>query len=210
MTNKDSINSKQRILEAAEQIFAEAGFDGARVDDIASKAGVNKALIYYYFESKDAILDELFEKLMADGKSVQSRTLSDYPDMDREDMFMAFMEKNLKFALSHKNLIKIALTESMKSNSKHSNLLKRCDIIIEAELEYIKKKYDSKGLAFPYSRKEFAVMEFFTGIMPIFNFAVYSDTFEDYYGMSENELKETFMRAFRLTHMSGHKKLYGK
>ena len=83
MTNKDSTNSKQRILDAAEQIFAEAGFDGARVDDIASKAGVNKALIYYYFESKDAILDELFEKLMADGKSVQSRTLSDYPDMDR-------------------------------------------------------------------------------------------------------------------------------
>ena len=149
MTNKDSINSKQRILEAAEQIFAEVGFDGARVDDIASKAGVNKALIYYYFESKDAILDELFEKLMDDGKSVQSRTLSDYPDMDREDMIMAFMEKNLEFALSHKNLIKIALTESMKANSRHSGLLKRCSLIIETELEYIKKVYVRKGVAFP-------------------------------------------------------------
>ena len=210
MANKDSINSKQRILGAAEQIFAEVGFDGARVDDIASKAGVNKALIYYYFESKDAILDELFEKLMTDGKSVQDRTLSDYPDMDREDMFMAFMEKNLEFALSHKNLIKIALTESMKSNSKHSGLLKRCDMIIEAELEYIKKKYDSKGLAFPYSKEELAVMEFFTGIMPIFNYAAYSDAFEDYYEMSDTELKETFIRAFRLTHMSGHQKLHGR
>lgn len=210
MTNKDSINSKQRILEAAEQIFAEVGFDGARVDDIASKAGVNKALIYYYFESKDAILDELFEKLMDDGKSVQSRTLSDYPDMDREDMFMAFMEKNLEFALSHKNLIKIALTESMKANSRHSGLLKRCSLIIETELEYIKKVYERKGVAFPYSGKEIAVMEFFTGIMPIFNYAVYSDAFEDYYGMSELELKEFFIRAFRLTHMSGHQKLYGK
>lgn len=210
MTNKDSINSKQRILEAAEQIFAEVGFDGARVNDIASKAGVNKALIYYYFESKDAILDELFEKLMDDGKSVQSRTLSDYPDMDREDMFMAFMEKNLEFALSHKNLIKIALTESMKANSRHSGLLKRCSLIIETELEYIKKVYERKGVAFPYSGKEIAVMEFFTGIMPIFNYAVYSDVFEDYYGMSELELKEFFIRAFRLTHMSGHQKLYGK
>lgn len=210
MTNKDSINSKQRILEAAEQIFAEVGFDGARVDDIASKAGVNKALIYYYFESKDAILDELFEKLMADGKSVQSRTLSDYPEMDKEDMFMSFMEKNLEFALSHKNLIKIALTESMKTNSKHSDLLKRCNLIIETELEYIKKVYESKGAAFPYSGKETAVMEFFTGIMPIFNYAVYSDAFKDCYGMSELELKESFMKAFRLTHMSGHQKLYGK
>ena len=53
-------------------------------------------------------------------------------------------------------------------------------------------------------------MEFFTGIMPIFNYAVYSDVFEDYYGMSELGLKEFFIRAFRLTHMSGHQKLYGK
>ena len=210
MSKKDAINTKQRILEAAEQIFAEVGFDGARVDDIALRAGVNKALIYYYFESKDAILDELFEKLMADGKSVQSQTLSDYPNMDREDTYMEFMKKNLEFAFSHRNLIKIALTESMKANSKHSGLLKRCDFIIGAELEYIKKKYESKGVIFPYSKKELAVMEFFTGIMPIFNYAVYSDIFADFYGMSDLELKEFFLKVFRLTHMSGHQKLYTK
>lgn len=210
MRKKDMVGSKEKILAAAEQIFAEVGFDGARVDDIALKAGVNKALIYYYFESKDAILDELFETLMADGKSVQNQSLSDYPNMNREDMYMEFMDKNLEFALSHRNLIKIALAESMKTNSKHSGLLKRCDLIIEAELEYIKKVYESKDISFPYSKKEIAVMEFFTGIMPIFNYAVYSDTLADFYGMSELELKELFLKAFRLTHMSGHQKLYKK
>ena len=210
MGKNNDVGSKQRILEAAEQIFAEVGFDGARVDDIALKAGVNKALIYYYFESKDAILDELFETLMTDGKSVQSQALSDYPNMNREDMYMGFMEKNLEFALSRRNLIKIALTESTKTNSKHSGLLKRCDLIIETELEYIKKEYESKGVPFPYSKKELAVMEFFTGIMPIFNYAVYSDTLADFYEMSELELKEFFLKAFRLTHMSGHQKLYKK
>ena len=49
MEKKDVVGSKERILAASEQIFAEVGFDGARVDDIALKAGVNKALIYYYF-----------------------------------------------------------------------------------------------------------------------------------------------------------------
>jgi AcrR family transcriptional regulator len=208
MRKKDLVGSKEKILAAAEQIFAEVGFDGARVDDIALKAGVNKALIYYYFESKDAILDELFETLMADGKSVQNQALSDYPNMNREDMYMEFMEKNLEFALSHRNLIKIALAESMKTSSKHSGLLKRCDLIIETELEYIKKVYESKDISFPYSKKEIAVMEFFTGIMPIFNYAVYSDTLADFYEMSELELKELFLKAFRLTHMSGHQKLY--
>lgn len=210
MKNKDSTNSKQKILEAAEQIFAEAGFDGARVDDIAIKAGVNKALIYYYFESKDAILNELFEKLMEDGKKVQSRALADCPNMDKEDIFMAFMEKNLEFAIAHRNLIKIAIAESLKAKSKHSGLLERCNVIIDTELDCIKKEYERRGIAFPYSEKELAVMEFFTGIMPIFSYAAYFDTFSDYYDISEIELKEFFLKAFRLTHMSGHQKLYGK
>jgi TetR/AcrR family transcriptional regulator len=43
------------ILHAAEHIFAEQGLAGARTDAIAAAAGVNKALIYYYFKSKDAL-----------------------------------------------------------------------------------------------------------------------------------------------------------
>ncbi|MCL0088711.1 TetR/AcrR family transcriptional regulator [Dehalococcoidia bacterium] len=41
-------NRKQRILDAALEIFASKGFEGARIDEIAKTAGVNKALLYYY------------------------------------------------------------------------------------------------------------------------------------------------------------------
>ena len=41
-----------RILEAATGEFAERGYDGARIEAIARRAGVNKALLYYYFPSK--------------------------------------------------------------------------------------------------------------------------------------------------------------
>jgi AcrR family transcriptional regulator len=43
----------QRIVDAAEKIFAEQGVDGARTDAIARAARVNKALLYYYFKSKE-------------------------------------------------------------------------------------------------------------------------------------------------------------
>lgn len=208
MKQKDSINSKEKILEAAEQIFAEVGFDGARVDDIAARAGVNKALIYYYFESKDAILDELFARLMEDGRRVQNKALSDFPQINTREEYMGFMERNLEFAISRRNLIKIALTESMKSNSKHSGLLGRCDQIIDNELEHIKRKYESSGLDFPHSKKDLAAMEFFIGIMPIFNYAVYFDVLAEYYGMSEAEVKEAFLKAFRLAHLSNHQAFY--
>jgi len=63
------MNSRGAVLKAAERIFALQGFDGARIDQIARDAKVNKALIYYYFRSKErlflAVLEDLFSGLQA-------------------------------------------------------------------------------------------------------------------------------------------------
>ena len=48
--------TKDRILDAAEELFASKGFDGAKVQEIATLAGVNKAMLYYYFKDKDELL----------------------------------------------------------------------------------------------------------------------------------------------------------
>lgn len=65
---RDSVETKARILKTAEKIFSEEGFDGARVDKIAKEAGVNKALIYYYFKSKNEILETILSSLFQDAK----------------------------------------------------------------------------------------------------------------------------------------------
>ena len=56
-----SAASRSAILAAAERIFAERGLAGARTDAIAADAGVNKALLYYYFESKDELYEAVIE-----------------------------------------------------------------------------------------------------------------------------------------------------
>lgn len=48
-----------RILEAAMDIFSEVGFNGARVDEIAKRAGVNKAMIYYHVGDKESLYAEV-------------------------------------------------------------------------------------------------------------------------------------------------------
>jgi len=54
-------NDKQvQIMETAETLFAEKGFNGTSVRDIAEKANVNLAMISYYFGSKDKLLEALF------------------------------------------------------------------------------------------------------------------------------------------------------
>lgn len=59
----------QRIVAAAERIFADRGLAGARTDEIAKAARVNKALLYYYFGSKEklqrVVLELLFSQLLA-------------------------------------------------------------------------------------------------------------------------------------------------
>ena len=53
----DSAGTRSAILRAAEQIYAEHGLAGARTDAIAAAAGVNKALLYYYFKSKEGLYE---------------------------------------------------------------------------------------------------------------------------------------------------------
>ena len=49
-----------QIIDIAERLFAERGFDGTSVRDIADEAGINVAMISYYFGSKDKLLEALF------------------------------------------------------------------------------------------------------------------------------------------------------
>jgi TetR/AcrR family transcriptional regulator len=62
----NSVETQQAILEAAGRIFAEVGVDGARIAAIAAAAGVNKALLYYYFQSKDALYRAVLEEHLKD------------------------------------------------------------------------------------------------------------------------------------------------
>ena len=56
----------RRILDAAAQVFAETGYQGARVDRIANRAGVNKAMIYYHIGDKKALYTQVLHEVFSD------------------------------------------------------------------------------------------------------------------------------------------------
>lgn len=56
----NEINTEQSIINAAKKIFFQKGFDGARMQEIANEAGINKALLHYYFRSKDKLFEAIF------------------------------------------------------------------------------------------------------------------------------------------------------
>ncbi len=54
--------TKARILEAADHVLCEAGYQSATVRAVASRAGVNKGLVFYHFDSKAGLLDAVLER----------------------------------------------------------------------------------------------------------------------------------------------------
>ena len=56
-------DTEQRILDAAHMVFIRRGTAGARMQDIADEAGVNKALLHYYFRSKSRLADAVFQRV---------------------------------------------------------------------------------------------------------------------------------------------------
>lgn len=58
-------NTEEIILEAACEIFFKKGFAGSRMQEIADSAGINKALLHYYFRSKDHLFDAVFTRAIS-------------------------------------------------------------------------------------------------------------------------------------------------
>ena len=64
MTKKPAdLETQQRILDAAQTVFIRRGTSGARMSEIANEAGVNQALLHYYFRSKERLSQAVFQQL---------------------------------------------------------------------------------------------------------------------------------------------------
>lgn len=63
---KNEPNTEERILNAAKQIFLKKGMAGARMQEIANEAGINKSLLHYYYRSKDKLFLAVFRLAIQD------------------------------------------------------------------------------------------------------------------------------------------------
>ena len=73
---RDAEVARKAILDAAERIFAENGFDGARIDAIAAASGYNKSLIFHYFEDKLGLYAEVVRRVDNELAAFQMRLLA--------------------------------------------------------------------------------------------------------------------------------------
>ncbi len=105
-----------RILQAATKEFSEAGFAGARVDEIANSAGVNKATIYYHIGGKQALYAQVVHHLFDNAVAQIKRNIT--AAQSPEDNLKAFIQTIAAMVDQHPELAAIMLRE-LASGGKH-------------------------------------------------------------------------------------------
>jgi len=184
--------TRARILEAAERLFADKGYSETSVGDIAKSAGVNKALIYYYFTSKDELLQTLLKGALAE---IEVAVKYDPQNITEETI-----QKELRLIGSRKNILTILLRESLRNGKVSDFLLGIC----ENEAKPLLTKTDSKD------RNRVLTLDAFTGAIPYMMFLVLEDKWCEYFKCSREQAEKDFARLIIDMHMECCKKLIQK
>ena len=100
------------LLEIAEKLFAAKGFEGTSVRDIAEEAGVNIAMISYYFGSKEKLMQALFEKRTAEISMRIERLIKDESLTSFEKVNM-LIEENVDRVMRDQQFQKIMICEQI-------------------------------------------------------------------------------------------------
>jgi len=78
-------DSQAAVFRAAAQEFAERGYEAARVDRIAERARVNKAMLYYHYRSKQGLYTEVLRDMLR-AVGVRARAIADAPEASSRSM----------------------------------------------------------------------------------------------------------------------------
>ena len=93
-SKRDAVATKAAIVAAALEEFAQLGLAGARIDEIARAARVNKALLYYYFESKEHLYEGVIEQMFVTMTGALRGALG--TSHGPREKLLAFLDANFK------------------------------------------------------------------------------------------------------------------
>jgi TetR/AcrR family transcriptional regulator, fatty acid metabolism regulator protein len=117
----DRSDKRERILSAAERVFARCGFFAARVSEIAKDAGVADGTIYLYFKSKDDLLISLFESRMKQVNDVLRAAIASAPPREQLTAFIRAYLQLVHDEPAAAEVLTIELRQSSKFMKEYEN-----------------------------------------------------------------------------------------
>jgi AcrR family transcriptional regulator len=101
--------TRQKIFRAAAEIFEEKGYTGARMQEIADRAGINKALLHYYFRTKEQLFRAVFQVLL---KKMFEKIFSIFSEeIPFKEKIKRFLDEHIEFMIKNAKLPIFLLNE---------------------------------------------------------------------------------------------------
>ena len=125
MTEKDK-QTEEKIFESATEVFTEKGMDGARMKEIAEHAGINKALLHYYYRTKDHLFNAVFEKIAGQMFKKFAPILDE--NLSLEDKIRFFFKEHITFLEKNPRLPGFLINELHRNPTRIKRLIQGIDI----------------------------------------------------------------------------------
>ena len=138
----NDITTKETILLAAERVFAEKGFKGTTIREVAKQAGIVNSLIFYYFRNKAELYEAVFQHAFDELEDLIQQNLN--LELDRLGTVKALMFSVTDFAAKHLNLMRILNREIIDKGS----------IVQKITERYFKPLYDFASEFLAEGKKE--------------------------------------------------------
>jgi TetR/AcrR family transcriptional regulator len=157
-------NTEEKILNAAREIFHRKGFDGARMQEIADEAGINKALLHYYYRSKENLFDAVFKEAFTElFKKIFSIIGSNIP---LEEKIQYIFNDYIGFMQTKPYIPSFILNELNHNPARITNILKDLPTPPAGIFNEIKKSLEAEGLK-NIDHRQFVINIISLSIFPI-------------------------------------------
>ena len=108
---RDPEATRRNILEIATEEFAEKGFSGARVDDIAARTNTSKRMIYYYFGDKEGLFVAVIEQAYAGIRQIEANLSLDH--LDPEQALRTLVGFTFDYQNANEGFIRLVMVENI-------------------------------------------------------------------------------------------------
>lgn len=129
-SKKQDISTSDRILEAATDIFARRGYHGTSMSAITKAAGVNKALIFYYFDSKEGLFDAVVKRVYTQQRDAL-RAIQLKADLQPRERIHKLIDFYWDFLEQHPEVLYLSLHEVARPDGQHAIISQQNHMIFE-------------------------------------------------------------------------------
>jgi len=163
MTEMDK-QTEEKIFESATEVFIEKGMDGARMQDIADHAGINKSLLHYYYRTKEHLFNAVFE--MIAGQMFRKFAPIFDENLSLEEKIRFFFREHITFLQKNPRLPGFLMNEMHRNPERIKKFLKSVDIqklwaTLEAQHKEELDKYNLNPETIPQFMTSVAAMSVF-------------------------------------------------